>query len=87
MGHGQGYGVDNGRMTNAAPALTLMLFDVDDTLAPGTGGRKRCCRPAASTGMPCMAWPRRDAPACSHHITAAELAVVEQQRPRPNVAA
>lgn len=67
-------------------ATVLTLFDVDDTLAPGAG-RKRCYRPAASTGMPCMAWPRRDAPACSHHITAAELAVVEQQRPGQSAAA
>lgn len=78
---------DNGWMTTAAPTpLTLMLFDVDDTLAPGAG-RDRCGREATSTGLPCMSWPRRGAPACSHHITAAELAVLELQRARPVAAA
>jgi hypothetical protein len=62
-----------------------MLFDLDDPLAPGC--RDRCGRPAKSTGAPCMAWPAHDAPACAHHITAEELAVVEQLRARPRAAA
>lgn len=73
-------------MTTAAPALTLMLFDLDDTLAPGAGG-ERCGRPAKSTGGPCMAWPAHGAPACAFHITADELAIVEQKRARPRAAA
>ena len=76
---------DNRRMTTA-PALTLMLFDLDDTLAPGAGP-DRCGRTAASTGLPCMAWPRRGAEACAFHITAEELAVVEQLRERPRAVA
>lgn len=79
-------GAENERMTTAAPALTLMLFDLDDPLAPGAG-RDRCGREATSTGMPCMSWPRRGAEACSHHITAAELAVLEQLLGRPVAAA
>lgn len=74
-------------MTTPAPALILMLFDVDDTLAPGAGGRDRCGRTAASTGLPCMAWPRRGAEACAFHITAEELAILEQLRDQPSVAA
>jgi hypothetical protein len=68
-------------------ATVLTLFDVDDTLAPGAGGRERCGRTAASTGMPCMAWPRRGADACAFHITADELAAWEQLRARPSAAA
>lgn len=67
-------------------AAVLTLFDLDDPLAPGAG-RERCGRPAKSTGGPCMAWPARNAPACAFHITAEELAVVEQQRSRPSAAA
>jgi hypothetical protein len=64
-----------------------MLFDVDDTLAPGAGARDRCGRTAASTGLPCMAWPRRGAEACAFHITAEELAILEQLHGQPSVAA
>lgn len=67
-------------------ATVLTLFDVDDPLAHGAG-RERCGRPAKSTGLPCLGWPARDAPACPHHITAEELAVVEQKRSRPSAAA
>lgn len=74
---------DTVRMT----ATVLTLFDVDNTLAPGAGGRERCGRTAESTGLPCMAWPRRGAEACSHHITSEELAVVEQLRGRSAEAA
>lgn len=73
-------------MTTAAPTpLTLMLFDVDDPLAPGSGDR--CGRHATTTGGPCQAYPRRGAAACAFHITAEELAILEQLRERPRVAA
>jgi hypothetical protein len=65
----------------------LVLFDVDDTLAPDVGGRERCGRIAASTGLPCMAWPRRGAEACAFHITADELAAWEHLRERATAAA
>ena len=70
-----------------ATVLTLPLFELDDTLAPGASGRERCGRTAESTGMPCMAWPRRGADACSHHITSEELAVVEALHGRRAAAA
>lgn len=70
-----------------AAVLTLPLFEFDDTLALGAGGRERCGRTAKSTGGPCMAWPAKGAPACAFHITADELAVVEQLRARPIAAA
>lgn len=65
----------------------LTLFELDDPLAPGAGDRERCGRPAASTGLPCMAWPRRGAQACAFHITADELALLEQLRDASNAAA
>lgn len=76
---------DTVRMT--ATVLTLPLFELDDTLAPGAGARERCGRTAASTGMPCMAWPRRGADACAFHITAEELAAWEQLHAQPHAAA
>lgn len=67
-------------------AFVLTLFPIDDTLASGAGGRERCGRPRKD-GQPCLGWPRRDAPACAHHIKAVELAVVEQLHGRPSAAA
>ena len=69
-----------------ATVLTLPL-EFNDPLAPGVGTGERCGRTAASTGLPCMAWPRRGADACAFHITADELAAWEQLRARPAAAA
>jgi len=66
----------------------LTLFDdLGDALPPATGTSERCGRTAASTGLPCMAWPRRGADACAFHITADELAAWEQIRALSNAAA
>lgn len=70
-------------MTAALRGVPTYLFDLDPTETPP--GARRCGRPTKA-GRECLAWPSRYAPACAHHITAAELAKVERQRGAPAVA-